>query len=72
MENSIMSNLSTILGGSSSGSSINPSYAAIPLNELTPGPLPTFATWQWYWGDSNQNSGYALTSRIWYCRTLEI
>jgi hypothetical protein len=57
MENSIMSNLSTILGGSSSGSSINPSYAAIPLNELTPGPLPTFATWQWYWGGTEDNHG---------------
>lgn len=57
MENSIMSNLRTLLGGGSSTATAAATNLIIPTTELIPGPLPTFATWQWYWGDSNQNSG---------------
>jgi len=57
MENFIMSNLKTVLGGSSGTATSNMTNLIIPTSELVPGPLPTFATWQWYWGDSNQNNG---------------
>jgi len=57
MENSVMSNLKSLLGGSSTGSTAASTNLIIPTSELIPGPLPTFATWQWYWGDHNQNSG---------------
>lgn len=53
-----MSNLKTILGGGSSTTGGPASTnLTIPMNELIPGPLPTFATWQWYWGNSDQNHG---------------
>lgn len=54
-----MSNLSTILGGGTSGSSGGAAATnlTIPTSELIPGPLPIFATWQWYWGGTEDNHG---------------
>jgi hypothetical protein len=51
-----MSNLRSLLGGGSTITSASTNLI-IPTSELIPGPLPTFATWQWYWSDGNQNNG---------------